>query len=465
MPSTTRNGSRAREVARVLGLPELLSRVTTDLDGRSYGNLRLAVKSACSASRSIIPSLKLFLAPSLLPHRSQLPLLSRFSAVSRLELVVSWWTDPQAVADVLQQFDRQPGTVCFSGNFFSHALSDQLQMSRKGGATVIASDIIMAVPVLRIPPLSAAAPSTSLQIVTKSMPRRVVWNHLLTSICITSYTVNMNSAAVLARFEKAFLPALATLRITFTGTCPLSFADSLHLDMSQVQHLAFSGCTLSQASLEGLAEATPSLRSLDILSRRFLALPTGASQLWPHMTALSLEVAGRMPSLVATCNSFLHHPVSFPSGLEELNMRVPAGDMNLPLVATDFNTLSQLRIVRLLGVKLHMAFGPAFSSFHRLEEVKLLNLNMSSSDFSYPAQQLGLRCPTLRSLTIGGYPDTHVYAHLSSTGLLMQQYWRAVCRPGGRLWSKVPLAFRAIGEPTTIPNADRAPLVIELVRE
>lgn len=152
-------------------------------------------------------------------------------------------------------------------------------------------------------------------------------------------------------------------------------------------------------------------------------------------------------------------------GLEELNVRVTPGDMALPLMDTNFNSLSCLQTLRLAGVKFHMAFGPGFASFHCLRSVLLMDIDVSASDYSYPAQRLGLHCPALADLIIGGYPDSHTHAHLSSAGLLMQQYWRAACRPGGRLWSRVPLLFEPISLPTTIPNPDRTPLHVSLVRE
>ena len=196
----------------------------------------------------------------------------------------------------------------------------------------------------------------------------------------------------------------------------------------------------------------PNLLTLQVLSHQALPLPVLALMdgqiCWDSMQSLELQGLGNM----RLCNLF-SSTWHFPQHLTKLS--ITSTPIPLPLMCRNFNSLSRLQVLELSGVKFQGAFLPGSFQLHALTHVTLGRLHISSSDYSFPAQQIGLRCLRLKSLTlIGQLPNPG--STTSSSALLVRQYLRATCRftlpqltleagrPGAfcrlkHLWVNIPL--------------------------
>ncbi len=142
-------------------------------------------------------------------------------------------------------------------------------------------------------------------------------------------------------------------------------------------------------------------------------------------------------------------------------MKADKWQMCVPLLVLSSSAL--LRNLELYGVKLTMGY----QNLPALESLCITELDMTSSDYSFPAQLAALNSPNLRRVRIGGYPFLP-YARLSSAALLLQQLRRASKRhtPNSwRLWKQVPLVIEAVQDPVSIPNPGKTGIYIDLVRQ
>lgn len=128
-----------------------------------------------------------------------------------------------------------------------------------------------------------------------------------------------------------------------------------------------------------------------------------------------------------------------------------------------FSRSPSLRSLELEGVKLTMDY----QSLPALEALSITELDMTSSDYSFPVQQAALNSPSLRQVRIGGYPQA-VFARQSSAALLLQQLRRASKRrtpKSWRMWKQVPLVIRSVQDPVSIPNPEKTGIFVSLVRQ
>ncbi len=138
----------------------------------------------------------------------------------------------------------------------------------------------------------------------------------------------------------------------------------------------------------------------------------------------------------------------------------------MPMHSSNFARLGRLEHLTLGGIRF---LTSTLSGLAALRTVTIMNLDCTSSDYSFHAHQVALHCRHLERLDIGGYPALHgVYyngQHSSSSVLLLDQLHRALERrvpDDWRLWLGVPLVIEEFRDPVRIPNILRQPVTVGL---
>lgn len=454
----------------VLCRPELVGGIAKFCSTTTISRLRLASSLARTASYSGIKALSLDL-PCSIDVLPSLALLRNFHNLGTLRVTLQRTTSAagisaacQIIKTLLRVVGAQPNQLVITTDFdFSAKLAIALASARTTGHTTIVAREASQGPVFRIPPLHAANFSDRLTYgmeLQRLGDLQISGHYQLTSLTLTTHHSLLEEDGTLVdrylgHFHYDSVPNLRTLNLAMPSTVRLDFTEieDCTLDLGQLTSLTLTGFTLMHPSLLGLAIIAPNLASLNITSWGYLGAPAHAERpeddedttmCWSEMRMLTLNLWGS-----PTSASLMHASVfDFPMALSSLDMDAPAPAIRLPLHSSNFNFLTQLTSLRMRGVKFHQAFAPAFFQLFKLEYVMISELCVAASDYSFPAQQIGLRCPSLRQLVIGGRARSSM-PHLSAAGLLRRQL---LMMPGvgHRLWPNVPLVVAECS--ATAPN-------------
>ena len=444
-------------------------------DDKTLGNLRASWSDAREASFCHITDMHMEVACSPATPALFAP-LQKFHSLD--QVTIEYMAQPkftsgdmQSAADsmaaILTSFGRQPDTLIIKTPFtFPLKLCIAISKHRKGGLTVIQATSADHLP--RVARLSDAYPPASLSVSLARLFQLNIKGHSqLTSITLTNI---VNSSPVfhtndpLARFTRDGVPHLASLRLLNQRGCELDLGRggaSSGGDLAQLRTLQLEGFWLVYAPLGGLARRAPNLTTLIIRGRGYLGVPQYATwtmpapeqedgvieqPCWTDMTSLCLDADTasyfRQSNLLY---NGLREDFWFPPALTFLDIRVPADTLSMPLHSSTFNSLSRLRRLHLQGIRFHKAFLPAFCQLHDLRHVTLGGLDISASDYSFPAQQIAIQCPHLELLALEGNCRIR-YPHFSSSAMLQHQLKLAKVESTGRrwirtgrLWPRVPL--------------------------
>ena len=353
---------------------------------------------------------------------------------------------------------------------FPGRLAPTLVDIRDSGHTIIEAPTASAAPFLRIPPLHSSMPRPTLELRLSQLD--VLDVRELGNLTAISLQVHHhfqagyydNAQSQLAYFGKEQLPSLRSLRLGFPSYVWLDFSHdqpSFPLaDLSQLHHLSLHSFSLSRCSLLLLAWIAPNLTSLVVQADNCLPLPVHPGRhCWDSLRAMHLEATSSV--LLHTMSKMV---VEFPPNLRDLTV-ISAASIPLPLRCSNFNSLSQLTRLMLAGMRFQGAFMPARFQLHALRHVTLMNLDVMSSDYSFPAKQIGLRCLDLELLTLVARIPSQWDTQWNSTLSLCCQITTALTRkplplPPFRMWARVPLVLDIYHGAGT--EAD--PLTVKLVR-
>ncbi|KAK9827228.1 hypothetical protein WJX74_010968 [Apatococcus lobatus] len=452
----------------VFHIPELLDRISGFCDPDTFASLRATCCLARSNSYRRIRSIHI----DVPCRRWVLPLLApvrHFHQLAILKLTLGKARTYGDIADagdiitaVLYLTDKQPHSLVLRTGFdFGARTAQALASARTMGHTTIITHSATTAPMFWKPPagVRGSRPSLGMQLVS------VEGFALAGLCCLTSLTVSNHALPegdgpwvdmMLCHFDSVVLPNLSTLQLTMPQNVHLDFTEfqDCELDLSQLETLHITGCTLEHPDLYGLAFLAPNLINLHLGTFSALGTPRWCPRepaadlmdlCWSGMTRLSLQLLG------PTHHNHSYPAFQFPPSLTDLSLMAPSGAFLLPLRSDNFNHLAQLTSLRLQGIKFHRAFAVSSFGLFALRHVLLRDIHVSSSDYSFPAQQIGLRCPDISTISLRGRSRGTPWPHyLDSVGLLQQQVSRSAT--GSRLWPDVPLVISSGTAPNPTPG-------------